>query len=155
MTQGLPLAASRLRCNTLAVENASEVVPPQVSTGAPQQVQVTVNIDWSQIAAVEPQLVNQVMGQLAAPLGDGVPDGIYIGIGVVAPPIVNASDPQAVRRLADQLQGTSLSVTPYGRFYVSRAFLDVIIQTLQKTADQYDSIDAQVEARRSEARGQE
>jgi hypothetical protein len=132
------------------VENTSPAVPPQVSTDMPQ---VTVSVNWAKIEELEPRHTNQVMGQLGNPGPDGIPDGIYIGLGVITPPVLQAPTPEEARKLAASLQGTSVTVTPHGRFHMSRVFLDAVIKNLQATADQYDNVVAQAEAAKAERRG--
>jgi hypothetical protein len=128
------------------VENAREAVPPQV-TGPPPVV--TVNVDWTPAAAVQPQHVNQVMAQLGNPAPDGIPDGVYIGLGSVAPPIVGGPDAAAVQKQLAELQGSTAKVDVAGRFHMSRGLLDAVIEVLQTTAAHYDAAVRQAEAARA------
>lgn len=122
------------------------MVPPQV-TGSPPQV--TVSLDWSDYGTERSEHVNQVMAQLGAPTPDGVPDGVYVVLGNVLPPVVAAGpDIEVQRRLAD-LQGTIVKVDIAGRFHMSRGLLDAIIQVLQSTAAQYDAAVRQAQASKS------
>lgn len=116
---------------------------------------VTVSVDWKEIEELEPRHINQMMGQLGNPGPDGIPDGLYLGLGVVTPPVLQATSPEEALKLAASLQGTSVTVTPHGRFHMSRAVLGTLIKTLQATADQYDNAVAQAEsARAAKARGE-
>jgi hypothetical protein len=132
------------------VENTSQAVPPQVSEGA---VQLTFNLDWNAVETLEARHVNQVMMQLGSPGTDGIPDGVYLGIGVVTPPVLQAPTADAVRDLAERMRGADIPVTVYGRFHMSRATLDVVIKTLQRSAEMYDAVMAQTE--QAKAQGQE
>jgi len=134
------------------VENTGPAAPSLQVTALPN---VAVSIDWSEINALEARHVNQVVTQIGNPTPDGLPDGILVGIGVVFPPIYQAANPEAAKKMAEQLQGTSLTATAHGRFHMSRGFLDALIKTLQTTADQYDSIVSQVEAAKAATSGQE
>ncbi len=129
------------------MENASEVVPPQV-TGLPPQV--TVSLDWSGYAAERPEHVNQVMAQLGAPTPDGIPDGVYVGLGNALPPIVvSGPDPGMVEKQLAELQGSIVKVDVAGRFHMSRGLLDAVIQVLQNAAAQYDAAVGQAQASKS------
>jgi hypothetical protein len=119
------------------------VVPPQVSDEPPL---VSVSVDWSEASALNPRHVNQLATQLGGPTPDGIPDGIYLALGEVVPPILAAGDAEKARKLAAELQGTSLTVIPHGRFHLSRSFLDVLMEVLQTTAAQHDSLVSRAEA---------
>lgn len=110
------------------MENASEVVPQEVS----------VRLDWSDAEAAATQHVNQLIGQVGPPTGDGTPDGIYLGIGSIAPPVILGT-PEEMKLRGAQLEGTSIKVTVHGRYHVSRGFVDAMIKALQTTAAQYDA----------------
>ena len=128
------------------MENASEVVPPQVTSSPPQ---VTVSLDWSAYAAERPEHVNQVIAQLGAPTPDGVPDGVYVALGNVLPPVVAAGSDIEVQKQLAELQGSTVKVDIAGRFHMSRGLLDAIIQVLQSTAAQYDAAVRQAQAGKS------
>jgi hypothetical protein len=128
------------------VENASEVVPPQVTSSPPQ---VTVSVDWSDYAAERPEHVNQAMAQLGVPASDGVPDGVYVVLGNVLPPVMAPGPDVEVQKRLAELQGTTLKVDIVGRFHMSRGLLDAIIQVLQTTAAQYDAAVRQAQAGKS------
>jgi len=101
--------------------------------------QVAVDLDWQAAAAVEPLHVNQVMVQMGVPAPNGVPDGIYITLGRVLPPLVGGPDEESQRKALEQLQGSTVQVGVQGRFLVSRALLDSFIQVLQDMAAKYDA----------------
>lgn len=129
------------------MDNTREVAPPQVKV-TPQQVSVV--LDWSNADTVQPQHINQVMGQIGNPTPDGIPDGVYVGLGSVPPPIILGRDEQAQRQAMESLQLSPVKITVHGRFHMSRGMLDAIIHVLQTTAAQYD---AAVEARQPEGQG--
>jgi hypothetical protein len=131
------------------VENMSEVVPPKVGGGPPQ---VAVRLDWSDAAAVEPQHIDQLIVQLGLPTVDGIPDGIYVSVGTVPPPLVVVTDEESLRQATETLQG-GLKVHVHGRFHMSRGLLGAIIKALQTTADQYDAAASTAEARKAQEQG--
>jgi hypothetical protein len=120
------------------VENLSEAVPD-----AP--VAVNVRLDWSDLDAVEPRHINQAVVQLGPPSPDGTPDGIYLGLGTALPPAaaigLEAADPQTRRGILSDLQANPVKVAIYGRFHISRSFLDAVLVLLQTAAKQYDAAD--------------
>lgn len=101
----------------------------------PQQVMVA--LDWSEAEEAAAQHVNQVLAQLGPPSSDGVPDGIYVALGSVSPPVI---PPDAERRDARvaELAGSVLKVAVHARIHISREALRDVIDVLQTTAEQYD-----------------
>ena len=128
------------------MEKARKRIPPQIADEIPQ---VTVTLDWSAAAAVEPQHINQVMAQIGVPAPDGVPDGIYVTLGNVLPPAVGGTDEESQRHALETLQGSTVPVAVPGRFHMSRGVLNAIIDVLQATAAQYDAAVRQAEAGQS------
>jgi hypothetical protein len=108
------------------------MVPPQV-TG------IAITLDWSAATDIEPRHVNQVLAQLGNPGQDGVPDGIYLALGSVAPPIIQGNDDETRQRAVEAL-GDSIGVSVQGRYHMSRGSVDVVIKILQTVADQYDAV---------------
>lgn len=127
----------------------SDVAPPEVSAG-PAYVAVT--LDWSDADGVDARHVNQVIAQLGVPAPDGAPDGIYIALGSLLPPVVLGDDEER-RRALDRLQGTPVKVTVHGRFHMSRGLLEALIQLLQTTATQYDAAVHDAEAAKGKDQG--
>ena len=100
--------------------------------------QVRMGLDWSEIENCPSSHVNQLIAQIGPPSSNGVPDGLYIGLGSVAPPIVLGDEEQRAERVAE-LTGSILKVDVHGRFHVSREVLGDIIAVLQTAAEQYDA----------------
>ena len=112
-------------------------------------VEITVSVDWSKAAEAPTLHVNQFVGQVGTPTAEGNPDGVYLLLGSVRPPVIVGSDEEARRRAIDELKG-GLKVTVHGCFHMSRERLDEMIRVLQTTAEHYD---AAVEAARGQKRG--
>lgn len=100
--------------------------------------QVPMGLDWSDIETYPTSHVNQLIAQIGPPSSNGVPDGLYIGLGSVAPPVVLGSEEQRIARIAE-LTGSILKVAVHTRIHVSREVLGDIITALQKAAEQYDA----------------
>ena len=54
--------------------------------------QVLVRLDWSEVEQTPAYHVNQVLAQVGPPSSRGVPDGIYVALGSVAPPVIPADE---------------------------------------------------------------
>lgn len=107
----------------------SEEVPPQV----------TVRLDWADAATTSTEHVNQVLAQIGGPTGrEGVPDGIYLTFGAVAPPII-PSDEEGRRLAIQELASGLLKVTVRSKLHMSREIVDELIRVLQTTAAMYDA----------------
>lgn len=122
-----------------AVTNVSASIPDQVS----------VRLDWSATEACPAQHVNQVLVQVGPPSESGVPDGVYVAVGSISPPVIPA-DPEGRAARVAELTAGAVKVAVYGRVTMSREVLDDLIRLLKLTADQYDAAVAQ--ARRPRAR---
>ena len=107
-----------------------------VSVASSQQV--LVGLDWSEAEQAPAQHVNQVLAQVGPPSSSGVPDGIYVALGSVSPPVIPADEERREARVA-ALEGSVLKVAVHARVQLSREALQDLIQVLQKTADQYDA----------------
>lgn len=116
------------------MENAREQLPQVGNLPL-----VAVTLDWQDAAAVEPLHVNQLMAQIGVPAPNGVPDGIYITLGRVLPPLAGGPDEESQRKALESLQGSTVKVGIQGRFHISRAQVDSFIQVLQDMADRYDA----------------
>jgi len=123
-----------------------------VSEPAPHgPVEIAVKLDWSDIAAMEARHVNQALAQLGPPTPDGVPDGIYVGLGAVLPPMfpgAEQADDESRRRTLESLQADPVKVAAHGRFHMSRGLVEALIQILTATAAQYDAAVEQAQAAR-------
>jgi hypothetical protein len=93
--------------------------------------------DWSAVADVPVQHVNQALAQIGVPSQDGAPDGIYISLGSSEPPLVYGNEDERKRTLEAL---STIKVTVYGRFHISRGQLDDLIGVLHTIAEQYDVI---------------
>lgn len=99
--------------------------------------QVLVRLDWSDVEETPAQHVNQVLAQVGPPSSKGVPDGIYVALGSVSPPVIPPDDDRREARLAE-LADSILKVAVHARIQLSREALRDLIQVLQRTAEQYD-----------------
>ena len=77
-------------------------VPEHVEV--PEQVPMT--LDWSEIENYPSSHVNQLIAQIGPPSSNGVPDGLYVAMGSVAPPVILGTDDQRIERIAE-LSGAS------------------------------------------------
>jgi hypothetical protein len=99
--------------------------------------QVLVRLDWSEVEQTPAYHVNQVLAQVGPPSSRGVPDGIYVALGSVAPPVIPADEDRREARL-EELADSVLKVMVHARVQLSREALQELIQVLQTTAAQYD-----------------
>ena len=106
--------------------------------GAPIPDQVSVRLDWSAAEACPAQHVNQVLVQLGPPSASGVPDGIYVAVGSISPPVIPA-DPEARAARVAELTASVVKVAVYGRVSMSRDVVNDLMRLLTLTADQYDA----------------
>jgi hypothetical protein len=97
-----------------------------------------VGLDWADAEQAPAQHVNQVLAQVGPPSSQGVPDGIYVALGSVSPPVIPADDERREARIA-ALAGSVLKVAVHARVQLSREALQDLIHVLQTTADQYDA----------------
>ena len=100
--------------------------------------QISVRLDWSEAETCPAQHVNQILTQVGPPSGSGVPDGIYVAVGSVAPPLILPPDEASRALRISELVGSTLKVKVHGRIHLSREALDDFIRVLQTTAGQYD-----------------
>ncbi|GIH76123.1 hypothetical protein [Planobispora longispora] len=109
--------------------------------------EVTITVDWSDAATIPVTHVNQFVAQPGPPTMEGSPDGVYLLVGSIAPPII-PSDPEGQRRVFAALKD-GLKVTGHARFHLSRERLEELIAILQQTADNYDELHARTQAKRT------
>jgi hypothetical protein len=117
-----------LKCKTKVVTDVTEASVQLVS----------VPLDWSDAESARAGHVNQALGQLGPPGSDGLPDGIYVSVGVVPPPLLIEGDP-ARSKLLEKYTTGGVKVNVVGQFHMSRAMLNDFIQMLQTTAINYDA----------------
>ena len=110
--------------------------------------QVSVRLDWGAAEACPARHVNQVLVQLGPPSASGVPDGIYVAVGSISPPVIPADTEGRAARVAE-LTASVLKVAVCGRVSMSRDVVDDLLRLLKLTADQYDA--AAAPARRPRA----
>lgn len=120
-------------CNTGAVNEVSKV--------APELIQVRVK--WAETGDARPVHVNQALGQVGPPGSDGLPDGIYVTMGVVPPPPLSDENPDDRDQLLAKLRTEGITVNIAGQFHMSRQMLGDLMTLLQTTADKYDAVLAQ------------
>ncbi|MDL4820915.1 hypothetical protein [Actinomadura opuntiae] len=111
---------------------------------------VTVYVDWSNLASVPTRHINQFVAQVGPPTRDGSPDGIYLALGHLAPPVIVSSDPELRRR---EIEAVANGIAPddMGRFHLSRSRCEELITVLQEALRQYDKAEGlreQAERRR-------
>jgi len=106
--------------------------------GVASSQQVLVGLDWSEAEQAPALHVNQVLAQVGPPSSRGVPDGIYVALGSVSPPVIPADEERREARVAQLADGV-LKVTVQARVQMSREALGDLIQVLKTTADQYDT----------------
>jgi hypothetical protein len=110
---------------------------PSVSDEAPELVRVRVN--WTGTEDAQPVHVNQALGQVGPQGADGLPDGIYVTMGVVPPPaLLDEIQPEDRNRLLERLRTEGVKANVVGQFHMSRQMLGDLITTLQITAAKYD-----------------
>lgn len=124
------------------MEQLSEVVPEQV----------TLRLDWSPAQTAQAQHVNQALAQVGSPGADGMPDGIYVTVGVVPPPPIPGDDDRARAEAVEALKVNGVKVNVAGQFHMSRQMLGDLISVLQTTAAKYD---AAVRAAPGQSRGKQ
>jgi hypothetical protein len=99
---------------------------------------VSVPLDWGETESARAGHVNQALGQIGPPGPDGLPDGIYITMGVVPPPPLIEGDPAKSKLLEKYVTG-GVKVNVVGQFHMSRAMLNDFIEVLRTTAANYDA----------------
>jgi hypothetical protein len=103
---------------------------------APQELRVPV--DWGDAADIPTTPLNQFVCQVGPPLRDGRPDGIYLLLGNIVPPLFLGDSQEERQRFIDiALAGAKVQV--HGRYVLSRERLDELIAVLQKIAEIHDS----------------
>lgn len=102
----------------------------------PPRIRLTLKTDWSGLAELPVQVVNQFVASVALPGQDGTPDGVYLGIGHAAPPILMGS---AEEMAADaEAFGGRLGIQACGRYFLTPAKLAELIEVLKSGLRTYD-----------------
>jgi hypothetical protein len=82
---------------------------------------VQVDFAWPAGAAQGAKVVNQFLLADGAPTGTGGPDGVYLLVGHLAPPIWRS--PEEARKILNE-NGGRLRIEQHGTFHLSRARLE-------------------------------
>jgi hypothetical protein len=103
-------------------------------------------VDWSDAAGTPVSFVNQFVAQLGPPTRSGRPDGIYLLLGNVAPPLIVGDDDEARR---PYIEAAIAGIKPevHGQFYFSRERLDELIHSLHTIAENFDATVKNAESR--------
>ncbi|MEV7970026.1 hypothetical protein AB0O34_29175 [Sphaerisporangium sp. NPDC088356] len=96
-----------------------------------------ITVDWSAANGVPITHVNQFVVQPGPPTAGAGPDGVYLMLGSIPPPMI-PMDAEGQKRALELLKATGLKVAVHGRFQMSRERLDELMQVLQQTAENYD-----------------
>lgn len=110
---------------------------------------VTISVDWSGLASARVQHVNQFIVQVGPPTLEGPPDGVYLALGHLSPPLIIGKDAEAQARELEALKD-GVPIEILGRFHLSRVRLDELIKVLQETVDNYDKADEQYRQHREQ-----
>jgi hypothetical protein len=76
---------------------------------------------------------------MGPPTRDGIPDGIYLALGNIAPPIIIGDD-ETRQKTIDAIKESGLQVDVYGHYHLSRERLTDLIEALQQTVKNYDAM---------------
>ena len=100
--------------------------------------EIRIPVDWSSAAGVPVAYVNQFVAQIGPPTRSGTPDGIYLLLGSVAPPLIVGDDDEARR---PYVEAAMVGVKPevHGQFYLTRERLDELIHALYTIAENFDA----------------
>ncbi len=101
---------------------------------------VAIEADWSVAQTTPVLLANQFVVQLGvetSSLKHPVPDGVYLIVGEVAPPVLVGS-PERQREQAERLQGR-IPIQVHGRFFMTRERLGELITLLEETRMRFDA----------------
>lgn len=103
----------------------------------PQQIQV--HLDWGAANEIPAVPVNKFAMVIGPHTNNGIPDGIFLILGNVVPPIiVGDNNTELKRKSIEAAQQAGLHVDVYGRYHLSRDRLSDLIEGLQATARTYD-----------------
>lgn len=123
-----------LGCDTEFVtqpEHQPEQETPKLPT-------LSITVDWGDATGLPTTHVNQFAVVLGPPTMSGAPDGIYMLLGHLSPPLILGTD-QASRIREFEAQ-KNIKVNVLGSFHLSRERLEELIRILQQTASNYDQV---------------
>jgi hypothetical protein len=107
---------------------------------------IQIPVDWSDAAGTSVIYINQFVAQLGPPTRSGTPDGIYLLLGSVSPPLIVGDDDEARR---PYIEAAMAGIKPevHGQFYLSRERLDELIHALHTIAENFDATVKNAESR--------
>jgi hypothetical protein len=111
------------------VENVGNVTPELVKA----------RLDWSAVENAHAPHATQAIAQVGSPGSDGMPDGIYLTMGSIPPPVLIDGEPEVQAKLIERLRAEGVKVNVLGQFHMSRQMLKDLIVILQQTAAKYDA----------------
>lgn len=91
---------------------------------------LSIFVDWSSVAAAPVHHVNQFLVQVGAPGQNGVPDGVYLSLGHLAPPLLVSSDPESQARELESLKA-GIPVEVVVRVHMDETRLEELTRVLQ------------------------
>ena len=109
---------------------------PEQETTEPPALAITV--DWGDTTGLSTTHINQFAIVLGPPIASGAPDGIYMLLGHLAPPLILGTDQESKLRAFEAQK--IIKVNVHGSFHLSRDRLDELIRALQQTASNYDLV---------------
>lgn len=96
---------------------------------------------WN-LTGIPTKFVNQFVATVGPPTVSGVPDGIYLALGSIAPPAIMGDTPEARQPYIDAAMREGVVVDVHGRYYLSRARLEELITALESIRDKYDEAES-------------
>ncbi len=98
---------------------------------------VAVPVRWN-LEGVPTLFANQFVATRGPPTTDGVPDGIYLVLGTVAPPIIIGETPEARKAYVEAATRGGLTAEIHGRYFLTRGRLDEVITALETIREKFD-----------------
>lgn len=98
---------------------------------------VAVPVRWN-LEGVPTLFANQFVVTLGPPTIDGVPDGIYMVFGTVAPPLIIGDTPDARKAYVEAATRGGLTAEIHGRYFMTRERVGEVITALEVIRDRYD-----------------
>jgi hypothetical protein len=115
---------------------------PQPTESAVPRLQL--KVDWSDFDGAAPQSANYFAASVGLPDDIGRPDGVYLAMGHLTPPMLLRGSPEEMQEQVDRFGGRR-KVQVNGYYVISRSRLRELIGVLQTAAGQYDEIIDQLE----------
>lgn len=109
-----------------------------MSTDSQQNPEVVkVPVRWN-LESVPTLFANQFLATLGPPTAEGVPDGIYLVLGTVAPPMVLGDTPEDRKASVAEATRDGITAEIHGRYFLTRGRLDEVIRALETIRVKYD-----------------